>query len=137
MDNVSRRGLLAGACAILALGPAALPAAAQTAIKKLPDGRLEVRLRGVPQLAKVGGAVQIGTVKGVPVGVARTGATTYTAFSLKCPHAGVVVGRSANGWSCAAHGSEFESDGDLVLGPATKGLTKVPARASRGVLVVG
>ena len=137
MTDVSRRTVLAGACAILALGSTALPAAAQGAVRKLPDGRLEVRVKDVPELAKVGGAVRVGNVRGTPVGVARTGPSAYRAFSLACPHQGVTVTRSSVGWTCSAHGSEFEPDGDLVLGPATRGLSKVPSALRRGALVVG
>ena len=122
---------------MLALGSTALPAAAQGAVRTLPDGKLAVRLRGVSALSKVGGAVSIGSVKGNPVGVARTGKSTYVAFSLRCPHQGVKVVKNAEGWSCPAHGSQFESDGDLVLGPATTALPKVPARLRGGVLTVG
>ena len=137
MEDISRRALLASACALLALGGSALPAAAQSAVRTRPDGRLEVRVRDVPELASVGGAVRVGSVKGVPVAVARTGPSSYRAFSLRCPHQGVTVARSAQGWTCAAHGSQFEADGDLVLGPATTGLPRVPAALRRGVLVVG
>lgn len=122
---------------MLTLGATALPAAAQSAIRPLPNGKLAVRLRGVRALAKVGGAVSIGTIKGNPVGVARTGRSTYVAFSLRCPHRGVTVIKSQQGWSCPAHGSQFESDGDLVLGPATTALGKVPTRLRGGVLTVG
>jgi Rieske Fe-S protein len=137
MEDVSRRAVLAGACGLLALGTSVLPAAANSAVRQLPDGKLEVRLKGVPALATIGGAVSIGTIKGTPVAVARTGTSKYTAFSLVCPHQGVTVTRSAQGWLCRAHGSQFESDGDLVLGPATKSLGKIPLRRARGVLVVG
>ena len=129
--------MLLGACALLALGTSAMPAVAQTAVRTRPDGRLEVRVKDLPQLAAVGGAVRVGSVKGVPVAVARTGPSTFRAFSLRCPHQGVVVGRTAQGWSCTAHGSQFEADGDLVLGPATTGLPKVPSALRKGVLVVG
>lgn len=140
MSDVSRRGFLATACGLAALGAAgasALPAAAATAVRTLPDGRLAVRVASVPELAQVGGAVRIGSVKGTPVGVARTGPRTYVAFNLRCPHQGVPVARSDEGWSCPAHGSKFEADGDLVLGPATKGLAKVRSSLRSGTLTVG
>jgi Rieske Fe-S protein len=38
---------------------------------------------------------------------------------------------------CNAHNSEFENDGDLVLGPATTGLAKVSIKVSRGVATIG
>lgn len=137
MEEISRRVVLAGACSLFALGASALPAAAQTAMRRLPDGRVEVRVSTVPALSAVGGAVSIGSVKGVPVGVARTGPSTYRAFSLRCPHQGIPVKRSEQGWTCPAHGSQFEADGDLVLGPATRALSRIPASLKRGNLVVG
>lgn len=137
MEEISRRSLLVGACALVAVGSTALPAAAQTAIRTLPDGRLEVRVKDVPELRAVGGAVSIGSMKGTPMGVARTGVATFRAFSLRCPHQGVPVARSQKGWTCPAHGSEFDPDGDLILGPATRALTRIPASLKRGRLVVG
>ena len=137
MEPITRRTLFAGACAILALGSTEVPAAANTAVKKLPGGRLAVDLRAVPALAKVGGATRIGSLKGVPVAIARTGTAKYIAFNLQCPHQGVTVTRNENGWVCSAHLSEFEPDGDLVLGPATTGLARVPIKVSRGVATLG
>jgi Rieske Fe-S protein len=137
MEPITRRSLFAGACVVLALGGAEVPAAANPAVKKLSGGRLSVDLKAVPALAKVGGATRIGTLRGVPVAIARTGISKYLAFSLKCPHQGVTVTRNENGWVCSAHLSEFEPDGDLVLGPATTGLARVPIKVSRGVATLG
>jgi Rieske Fe-S protein len=137
MEPITRRTLFAGACAVLALGSTEVPAAANTAVKKLPGGRLAVDLKAVPALAKVGGATRIGSLKGVPVAIARTGTAKYIAFNLQCPHQGVTVTRNENGWVCSAHLSEFEPDGDLVLGPATTGLARVPIKVSRGVATLG
>ncbi len=137
MEPMTRRGFLVGACALAGVAGTALPAAAESAVKRLPDGRVLVRVRAVPEFAQVGGAVRIGTVKGQPAGLARTGPSSYVAFSLRCPHQGVVVDRDATGWVCPAHGSQFEPDGELVLGPATTGLARIPARLSRGRVTVG
>ena len=128
---------MAGVCAVVALGGSEVPAAAKTAVKKLPGGRISVDLKAVPALAKVGGATRIGSVKGVPVAIARTGTSKYIAFNLACPHQGVTVTRNESGWVCNAHGSEFEPDGDLVLGPATTGLARVPVKISKGLAIIG
>ena len=137
MEPISRRTLFAGACAILAIGSSEVPAAANTAVKKLPGGRLSVALKDIPALSAVGGATRIGSLKGVPVGIARTGASQYVAFNLRCPHQGVTVTRNEKGWVCSAHLSEFEPAGGLVLGPATTGLTRVPIKVVRGVATIG
>jgi len=54
MEPISRRSFIAGVCAVVALGGSEVPAAANTAVKKLPGGRLSVDLKAVPALAKVG-----------------------------------------------------------------------------------
>jgi Rieske Fe-S protein len=137
MEPISRRSFMAGVCAVVALGAGEVPAAANTAVKKLPGGRISVNLKAVPALAKVGGATRIGSVKGVPVAIARTGTSKYIAFNLACPHQGVTLTRNESGWVCNAHGSEFEPDGDLVLGPATTGLARVPVKISKGLAIIG
>ena len=137
MEPISRRSFMAGVCAVVALGAGDVPAAANTAVKKLPGGRRSINLKAMPALAKVGGATRIGSVKGVPVAIARTGTSKYIAFNLACPHQGVTVTRNESGWVCNAHGSEFEPDGDLVLGPATTGLARVPVKISKGLAIIG
>ena len=137
MEPISRRSFIAGVCAVVALGGSELPASANTAVKKLPGGRISVNLKAVPALAKVGGAAKIGSVKGVPVAIARTGTSNYIAFNLLCPHQKVTVTQNEKGWVCNAHGSEFEADGDLVLGPATSGLVRVPMKISKGLATIG
>jgi Rieske Fe-S protein len=137
MEPISRRSFIAGVCAVVALGGSEVPAAANVAVKKLSGGRLSVNLKAVPALAKIGGATRIGSVKGVPVAIARTGTSKYIAFNLLCPHQGVTVTRNESGWVCSAHLSEFEPDGDLVLGPATTGLVRVPMKIVKGLATIG
>ncbi len=137
MEPISRRSLFAGVCAVVALGGSEVPAAANAVVKKLPNGKLSVALKDLPALSAIGGAMRIGSIKGVPVGIARVGTNKYTAINLRCPHQGVTVTKTDNGWMCKAHNSEFEPDGDLVLGPATTGLVKVPIKVSRGVATIG
>ncbi len=137
MEPISRRTLFAGACAILALGGSGIPAAAQSVVKKLPGGKLSVKLKDLPELANVGSAVKIGSIKGVPVAISRTATNKYVALNLLCPHQQYPVERSEQGWVCKSHGSEFEADGDLVIGPATTALKRVPIKVSRGVATIG
>lgn len=137
MEPISRRSLFVGMCAVVALGGSEVPAAANAVVKKLPGGKLSVKVKDLSALSTIGGATRIGSIKGVPVGIARVGSNKYTAFNLRCPHQGITVTKTESGWMCPAHNSEFESDGDLVLGPATTGLAKVPIKVSRGVATIG
>lgn len=137
MEPISRRSLFAGVCAVVALGGGEVPAAANAVVKKLPNGKLSVKLKDLPALSTVGAATRIGSIKGIPIGIARVGTNKYTAFNLRCPHQGITVTKTENGWICPAHNSEFETDGDLVLGPATTGLAKIPIKVSRGIATIG
>lgn len=114
-----------------------MPQASHASIRRLGDGRLSIRLASIPELSEVGGAVMIGSVKGTQAGLARTGPSSYVAFSLICPHQKVLVQREGDGWVCKAHGSEFEADGDLLLGPATSRLKRIPSRLKGGRVIVG
>jgi Rieske Fe-S protein len=137
-EPVSRRSFLAGACGLFVLsGVQALPASANSAVKKLSNGKLSVQLSKIDALAQVGGSVRIGIIKGSPVAVTRTGTSSYIAYSLRCPHQGIPVKKTETGWRCEEHGSEFEPDGDLILGPATTRLPRIPMRVSRGIATVG
>ncbi|MDO8307810.1 MAG: Rieske 2Fe-2S domain-containing protein [Actinomycetota bacterium] len=137
----TRRDFLLSACGIAALGltPALLANEAMAAdgIIRKPNGQVVVTVNKVPGLAKVGGSVNLGTVKGKPVAVVRTGTSTYRALSLACPHQGVTVARSGSNWRCPAHGSTFTADGTFVAGPAEGPLSTVPAKLSGKTLTVG
>lgn len=137
MDQVSRRDVLAGVCGIAALSFAGISEASASAVKKLGDGRLSVNVKALSALQEVGGSVRVGSLRGQPVGLTRTGPSTFSAFSLMCPHQGVTVVRSEAGWECKAHGSQFEADGELAFGPATTRLLKVRTKVSGGRVIIG
>ena len=133
---MTRRTLLVVACGVLAVGATAMPAAADSNVRTLADGRLAVRVNRIPELSRIGGAVYVGTVKGTPDGVVRAD-RGYRAMSLRCPHQGVLVIRDESGWVCPAHGSEFTAAGALELGPATTGLARVSSSLKGSTLTVG
>jgi thiosulfate dehydrogenase [quinone] large subunit len=60
--------------------------------------------------------------------VIHTAAGPFVAYNAVCPHMGCTVGYSTATEIivCPCHGSEFQvSDGDVIQGPATRGLTKL------------
>ncbi|MBL0939931.1 MAG: Rieske 2Fe-2S domain-containing protein [Gemmatimonadaceae bacterium] len=80
----------------------------------VPQG-LVVTIAAWPALANVGGvAGSVGNVAGTPVAVVRSGATSFAAFSMVCPHAGTTIG-VVNGTSfrCPNHGALFDNQGIL------------------------
>ncbi|WP_411279901.1 Rieske (2Fe-2S) protein [Gemmatimonas sp.] len=74
---------------------------------------LLVTLSAWPALTNVGGvAGSVGNVNGGPVAVSRLTATSFAAFSMRCPHAGTTV-NVVNGSSfrCPNHGARFDRAG--------------------------
>jgi cytochrome b6-f complex iron-sulfur subunit len=137
MEPVSRRALLAGACGIAALSISGLPAASANTVKKLSKGRLSVSVNKIAALKEVGSSVSVGTWKGRPVALARTGPSAFIAFSLMCPHQGFTVTKNESGWLCDLHGSRFKPDGELVSGLANTRLPRVRSRVSGSKVIIG
>jgi len=66
----------------------------------------------------------------------RDGRGVY-AISATCTHLGCAVSRSAKGFECPCHGSKFGAAGDVLAGPAPRGLPWLEVgRAADGQLVV-
>jgi len=141
--SLSRRHFLAATCGIMAAGfGAALladEAAAAPGITRKKNGQVVVRVAKVPGLSTVGGSVNLGTVKGVPTALVRTGESSYSALDLRCTHQGAFVTASGSGWTCPAHGSAFETTGAVTRGPATSALRQVTSawRPKSRTVVVG
>lgn len=115
-------------------GAGALAAAGATPAQAA--GRLKVRLSAYPTLKKVGGVANVGALNGRQVAVVRASKKSYVALDRTCPHAGAIVSASGGGWTCPAHGSRFDLDGDRVSGPTPTGLRKLKSRRKRGALII-
>jgi cytochrome b6-f complex iron-sulfur subunit len=44
----------------------------------------------------------------------------FSALSLVCPHLGCTVGPAADGFACPCHGSRFDANGAVRVGPASQ-----------------
>lgn len=80
-----------------------------------------------PSLASVGGIARVDSGQGTPVAAVRTSATTFSAFSLICPHFGCTVGIAGGSFACPCHGARFASDGHWTGGQPTGNLTALTA----------
>jgi Rieske Fe-S protein len=105
----------------------------------IPSTGLSYRLSDYPALANVGGIAQVVDPTGVPLALVRTGAATFVALSLVCPHQGTTVNVSGSGFLCPNHGARFAADGTWTGGQATASLTSYPVtyNASAGNLSIG
>lgn len=80
-----------------------------------------------------------GTVKVFSDQKVRVHATDQgvAAVSLVCTHLGCIVGESPEGFLCPCHGSRFNHDGDVIGGPAPRGLRWLEvSQAPDGTLVI-
>lgn len=94
--------------------------------------------------------VDLGDAEAVPAGgvklyreqrlvVSRSDDGEYQAFSAQCTHAGCVLDKiEKDEGNCPCHGSRFDvRTGEVVKGPATVPLPKVPVRTKNGKLIAG
>jgi cytochrome b6-f complex iron-sulfur subunit len=59
------------------------------------------------------------------------------AVSLICTHLGCIVTKTETGYSCPCHGSKFDNSGNVIFGPAPKGLNWLEvSQLPDGTLVV-
>ncbi len=99
-----------------------------------------LHLANYPALANVGGIAVIdnGNSSGVPWAVARTGAATFVALSLVCPHRGGTVQSLGTSFMCPVHGALFSSNGTWTGGQPTSSLGRYTVQydAVAGTLAV-
>ena len=135
-DCLSRRAFLtkstlavAGAAA-LATGCGDGQIGGSGATQPLPMG-LTLEVSTVPALATVG--VLAFHPTDIRVAIKRTGPTTFLALSTTCTHEGtrIDIVNNAMSFECPNHGSQFDSDGNVIRGPNAAGTaTKLPTLAT-------
>jgi Rieske Fe-S protein len=80
-----------------------------------------IQVSSYPGLANVGGIARVDN-GGTPIAAVRTGADTFAAFSLICPHRGCTVGINGSSFRCPCHGATFASSGLWTGGQQTTNL---------------
>jgi cytochrome b6-f complex iron-sulfur subunit len=91
---------------------------------------------GGTALATVGGAalVQAGTDSFL---VTQTGPGSFNAFTAVCTHEqNLITGFQSNTFVCPVHGSQFNTSGAVVQGPATQGLRQFSTQFTNNVLTI-
>ena len=82
----------------------------------------------ISQLAELApGEASIAEWEGQKVALYKDEQGKIHAVDPVCPHAKCIVAWNSaeRSWDCPCHGSRFTPDGDLLNGPATKGLQQV------------
>jgi Rieske Fe-S protein len=91
---------------------------------------LRVELARVPALTAANGFLLVTSAP--PAVIVRVAADDFRAFTAICTHAGCLVSEfSAGRITCRCHGSQFDTQGRVVNGPAPQGLRSFPVRLDR------
>ena len=138
MQALTRRSFICGSAAVAAL--TALPAVAATGVKTLKNGTTVIDLAANKTLSNVGGLIELSIKQYGKVAVVRTSKSVkgFSVINLACPHAGVIVSKSIDGWSCnpPGHASVFALNGALKVGPATSALRSIKFTATSKALTI-
>lgn len=137
--ETSRRTFIAQGAAALAMMALAACGMSNdaTAPETLPS--TTVTLADSPELNDVGG-VLVTRINGSPVAVVHETASSFSAFSLICPHQGSIVQwEGASGFLCPGHGARFNLAGQNIGGQPTSSLRSYPVTydASAGTVTIG
>lgn len=140
-DFVARSTLAAVAAFLAACGDGQIGATAP-GVPQAPGGAsggLTVVLSQFPALASVGGMARVDGGVGSPVALVRTGASTFAAFSMVCPHQGSTINITSTGFKCPNHGATFDKNGTWVGGQQTSSLVSYPTTydATAGTVLIG
>lgn len=119
-DLLDRRSFFVTS-ARLAVLAAAVGACTDSLTGPTLDAPVTLALADYPELAADGGVARVRET-GVPIAVVHL-AGTYTALSLRCPHAGTTVRWTGSRFECPNHGARFAADGHWTGGQSTRGLS--------------
>src|SRR3954469_25499865 len=128
-------GAVMPACGGSSTSPSSAPALPSVA-GTLANRTLTVTIDAASPLATVGGAATVTVSTGTYL-VARTSQSAVTAVTSVCTHEGCAVSGFANSlYVCPCHGSEFNTSGAVVQGPASSPLRQFPSTLANNVATI-
>lgn len=141
----TRRGFLQVACAPLLLSMLGITAASCNSTgpedNSVPEGvtisgntvTVDLTKNGGAPLSAAGGHVNIGAADIIAANVGGT----IRAFSSVCPHEGRTVNQfNGSRFTCPAHGAQFDTSGQVVRGPARRGLTEYTVTQNGNIVTI-
>jgi cytochrome b6-f complex iron-sulfur subunit len=100
------------------------------------NGALTVAVAAGSPLSAVGGMALITSTAGSFL-VTRTAQDTFVAVTAACTHEACTVSSSTGqNYVCPCHGSEFDTSGRVIVGPAVLPLAQHPALFAGNVLTI-
>lgn len=132
-----RRGFVISGTAALAL--TLLPSCASLVTRRVPldNGRIRLSLRQHPELAEPRGSLRLlpdGWEDPVYLLVLDGGG--FAAVSSVCTHRGCTVDLGGPGLACPCHGSQYDREGRVMRGPASRALARYPVHANADELII-
>jgi nitrite reductase/ring-hydroxylating ferredoxin subunit len=129
------------------LGQSALAAATAAFLAACGDGQIggggisgpvqtvTVTVADFSGLATIGKMVNINA----QIAAKRTGAASFAAFSRRCTHEGTQIDLFQSGFFCSNHGSQFDNNGKVTVGPAGRNLDTLSANydPATDILTIG
>lgn len=123
----------------VALAAVLLPGCASLVTRRVPleDGRIRLSLRQHPELAEPRGSLRL-MPEGWedPVYLLALERGGFAAVSSTCTHRGCTVDIGGPGLSCPCHGSQYDREGRVMRGPASRALTRYPVHVEGDELVI-
>jgi cytochrome b6-f complex iron-sulfur subunit len=99
------------------------------------NGAVTVNVATGP-LASSGGMALVSSTAGQFL-VTRTGASTFVAVTAQCTHQACVVSLgTGTSYVCPCHGSEFDTSGHVLVGPAVAPLRQFQTQFANNVLTI-
>jgi Rieske Fe-S protein len=100
------------------------------------NGTAVLTIDAASPLAPVGGMALVRSSTGEFL-VTRTSQGSCTAVTAVCTHEGCTVsGFEGQTFVCPCHGSQYNTNGSVVRGPATVPLRQYPTQLADGVLMI-
>lgn len=132
-SGVDRREFLKATGAALLAGGLAGCASLATVPVQPRRGRVRLAVRNYPELAEPGGFLRIRPA-GHPTHllVLALGAGRFAVLSPVCTHRQCLVEVGGRRLVCPCHGSEYDRDGRVLVGPAERPLVRYPAELDEG-----
>jgi nitrite reductase/ring-hydroxylating ferredoxin subunit len=126
-----------------ACGGGSSPTSPSTSVTPLPrltapvvSNTISLTVDAASPLANVGSAALVDTSSGSFL-VAHTAVDTFVALTAVCTHEGcTITGYDNQTYTCPCHGSQYNTNGGVVRGPAPQSLRQFPAAASGTTLTV-
>lgn len=130
-DIDRRRFVELGACAAAsaALLPMAGCASLATVRLQPSDGVLRLAVRNYPELDRPGGRLKVapeGSAR--PIFVLADGESRFVALSSECTHLKCTTDLEGERIVCPCHGSTFDRQGQVLVGPAERPLDRYQTR---------